>query len=149
MKLYIMRHGEAAQTSHSSEQLLTRNGHAGIENLAERLKNKNCHLAQVFHSGKARAQQTAEIVCNALCPDATPRTLDNIKPGDDPAAILPIINGWNEDSLITSHLPFIPNLITLLTATNAHLNSINYEPGTFICLEKNNNVWEIKWVDVP
>jgi phosphohistidine phosphatase len=149
MKLYLMRHGEAAQTSQSSEQVLTPGGRACIENLAKQLQGKNLYLAQVFHSGKLRAQQTAEIICHELCPDVTPRILDKIKPDDNPVAILPVINSWNEDSLITSHLPFIPNLVTLLTTTNSHLNSINYEPGTFICLKKNNNVWEIKWVEAP
>lgn len=144
-----MRHGEAAQTSQNSEQVLTLNGRTGIENLAKRLNGKNLQLAQVFHSGKARAQQTADIICSALCPGVTPRILDNIKPDDNPAAILPEIYGWNENSLITSHLPFIPHLVTLLTATNVHLNSINYDPGTFICLEKINNVWAINWVEVP
>lgn len=149
MKIYIMRHGEAATTNQSQEQVLTAKGQAGIEYLATRLKNDDLHLAQVFHSGKKRAEQTAGIILKAVCPEISASVIDNIKPGDNPEAILPVINDWDEDTLIVSHLPFIPNLITLLSGTDSHLSSINYVPGTLICLKKNTSIWNIQWVLAP
>ena len=150
MKLYLMRHGEASATKDDTEQVLTPHGKAAIEQLAERLQHEKLQLSQVYHSGKKRAQQTAEIMIRFIAPGLTANVLDNIKPSDDPAFVLPVINSWSENCLITSHLPFIPNLVTLLTRSDSHLGSINYVPGTLICLEKNNdNHWEIIWATAP
>ena len=146
MKLYLMRHGQAASIEVDPEQGLSSIGKTGIEQLAHKLAQQGVTFKQVFHSEKARAQQTAEIMANILAPDATPTIKTNLKPNDNPVLLLPEINALQETTLITSHLPFIPHLRMLLTGNN---QPGNFVPGTIACLAKNGSQWQLEWITHP
>jgi phosphohistidine phosphatase len=146
MKLYLMRHGQAASIEADPQQGLSNEGKAGIEQLAHRLSRQGVTFKQVFHSEKARAQQTAEIMTNILSPDVAPTSRTNLKPNDDPEKLLPDIDTWQEDTLIASHLPFIPHLLMLLTNDN---QASSFTPGTIACLTKNGSKWQLEWISRP
>lgn len=150
MKLYLMRHGEALSADLDPEQGLSDNGKEKIEALAKYLHQQNLTFQCVFHSVKKRAMQTAEIMARVLSPDVKPQVMNNIKPNDDPRLVAPELNTWNEDTLVTTHLPFLPNIVTLLTGQDVFLSAITFETGTIICLEKgNNDTWNLKWSSAP
>ena len=150
MKLYLMRHGEALSADLDPEQGLSDNGKEKIEALAKHLHQQNLTFQCVFHSVKKRAMQTAEIMARVLSPDVKPQVMNNIKPNDDPRLVAPELNTWNEDTLVTTHLPFLPNIVTLLTGQDVFLSAITFETGTIICLEKgNNDTWNLKWSSAP
>lgn len=150
MKLYLMRHGEALSSQVDPECGLTDNGKLKIEKLAHQLKDKGLIFHKIYHSKKKRAQQTAEIMAGILSPQVKPELHQNITPNDDPHLILTDINSWKEDTLITSHLPFVPNLISLLTGQDAFLTPITFETGTIVCLQKNEkSAWNIEWFTCP
>ena len=146
MRLYLMRHGQAANPKEDPERGLTATGRAEIENLAQRLADKGVSFKQVLHSKKARAQQTAEIMATKLAPGVTPQMRRGLKPDDDPAEFIPEIDCLDEDTLIASHLPFVPNLLQALTGQT---QSSGFVPGTVICLLKDNGSWKIEWIEVP
>lgn len=150
MKLYLMRHGEALTPEKDPQRGLTDAGKIKIESLANHLKKQVLEFKYVYHSNKKRAQQTAEIMTQILSPEVQPELHDNITPNDDPNLLLTEINHWDKDTLITSHLPYVPNLITLLTGNDAYLSAISFETGTVVCLEKNKDAqWNIKWSTSP
>ena len=153
MKLYLMRHGEALSPQIDPERGLSDNGKLNIQMVATHLQNLGVSFNQVFHSKKKRARETAEIMARTLSPHVKLKTHDYIKPEDDPNLILKEINSWNEDTLIASHLPFVPSLMTLLTGKDAYLTAITFETGTLICLEKNTSTsgisWNISWATAP
>ena len=146
MKLYLMRHGQAAGIEVDPEQGLSAEGKAAIEQLAHRLAGQNITFKQVFHSEKARARQTAEIMAGVLAPDVIPTCKAGLKPNDDPEKLLADINGWQEDTLIASHLPFIPHLLMLLTGNS---QATNFTPGTIACLAKTGSKWQLEWITSP
>ena len=147
MKLYLMRHGQAASPQVDPQQGLTPEGRMAIEQLAQALAKQGMQFTQVFHSEKARARQTAEIMTRIIAPIVSPQQRVGLKPNDDPRLLIPDINNWQEDTLITSHLPFIPGLLAQLShATNA----IAFEPGTVVCLLKGDDTsWNIEWFSSP
>ncbi|MDH5407832.1 MAG: phosphohistidine phosphatase SixA [Gammaproteobacteria bacterium] len=144
MKLYLMRHGEAAGTDADPE--LSANGRAGIETLAKRLEKKNIRFEQILHSEKTRARQTAEIMAAVLSPELTPQQRSGLKPNDDPRKLQAEIDDWQQDTLICSHLPFVPSLLELLTSEP---QGMGFVPGTIICLQKNDHAWQIDWIESP
>ena len=146
MKLYLMRHGQAASFEVDPEQGLSNEGKAAIEQLAHKLAKQNITFKQVFHSEKARARQTAEIMASILAPDVFPSSRENLKPNDDPELLLADINTWQENTLIASHLPFIPHLLMLLTGNN---QPGNFVPGTIACLVKSGSKWQLEWITHP
>jgi len=150
MKLYLMRHGEALSSNKDPQRGLTDDGKLKIEQLAKHLQQQKLTYSHAYHSDRKRAQQTAEIMTQIISPDIKPAFLENITPNDDPGLLITEINGWNEDTLVTSHLPFVPDLITLLTKQDVYTSGINFETGTVVCLEKNDNSsWNIKWASSP
>lgn len=154
MKLYLMRHGEAAFKEDDPAQGLTHEGKRAIEQLAKKLAHNSSRspteqkigFEQVFHSEKTRAQQTAVIVSSIIAPGVTPLYRENLKPNDDPKDLLPDIETWTQDTLITSHLPFIPSLLSLLTTDQ---QPVRFDPGTIVCLSKSNSEWRLEWVSKP
>ena len=146
MKLYLMRHGEAASENIDPQQGLTTGGRAAIERLAQRLATRGIQFAQIFHSEKERARQSAEIMARILVPGIPLQQHPGLKPNDDARQLLPELEGWQQDTLITSHLPFIPNLLALLIG---ELQSLAPAPGTVVCLENETRGWQINWVESP
>lgn len=144
-----MRHGEALSPQIDPERGLTDKGKLKIQLVADHLKQKEVVFKRIFHSEKKRARETAEIMASTLSPDITIDLHKSITPNDDPNLIINEINYWTEDTLITSHLPFIPSLITMLTGKDAYLTAITFETGTVVCLDKNNGVWNISWATGP
>jgi len=149
MKLYLMRHGEALSPQIDPERGLTDDGKLKVQLIAAHLKNLDVSFNNVFHSKKKRARETAEIMMNTLSPNAKLSLHQHISPEDDPSFIFSEIMAWDEDTLITSHLPFVPNLITLLTGKDAYLTKITFETSTVVCLEKNQDAWNITWSIAP
>ena len=150
MKLYLMRHGEALSPDKDPERGLTDNGKLKIERVATHLRKDAVSFSQVFHSTKKRARETAEIMTRIISPGVIPAVHKHITPNDDPYSIITEINDWDKDTLITSHLPFIPNLMTSLTGQDAYLSAISFETGTVVCLERNDKAaWVIKWATSP
>jgi len=145
-----MRHGEALSPQLDPERGLTGNGKKKIELVASHLKKEAVDFKQIIHSKKKRAYETAEIMARIISPAVKPKLHQHITPNDDPEFILTELNSWVEDTLITSHLPFVPNLITLLSGQDAYLSNISYETGTVVCLEKaDNEAWAVKWATSP
>lgn len=146
MKLYLMRHGQAADIETDPEQGLSAEGRVAIEQLAHTLAEQDITFNHVFHSEKARARQTAKIMTNILSPEVTPICRAGLKPNDDPNKLLTDINSWQEDTLIASHLPFIPHLLMLLTGSN---QASSFTPGTIACLAKTGSKWQLEWITRP
>lgn len=149
MKLYLMRHGDALSSEDDPERGLTNDGKLKIELLAKHLNKQNLNFDCVCHSFKKRAKETAEIMSKNISPDIVPALIQNITPNDDPKLLAAEIKNWNEDTLVTSHLPFVPNLITLLTGQDVYTSGISFETGTIVCLEKNDTDWSIRWATSP
>jgi len=146
MKLYLMRHGQAASKQEDPQEGLTVTGRTDIQALALQLANKNIQFGQIFHSTKTRARQTAEIIAQVLAPTIAIQEKTGLKPNDDPRLLIPEISSWQDDTLLTSHLPFVPTLLALLVGETS---GISFVPGTIVCLSKNAHTWKLEWSRSP
>ena len=145
-----MRHGEALSPQKDPERGLTDKGKLNVELVAQHLQSQGVLFSQILHSKKKRARETAEIMGKIIAPHVLLTQHDKITPNDDPHNIFSEINTWEEDTLITSHLPFIPDLMTLLTEKDAYMTAITFETATVICLEKENSYkWKFLWSTAP
>jgi phosphohistidine phosphatase len=146
MKLYLMRHGKAAAVQEDPEEGLTEQGRQEIEQLAKRLADQGVTFDRVLHSEKTRAKQTAHIMAERLAPAVTPQMKTGLKPNDDPRELIPELETWQQDTLVTSHLPFVPMLLTRLTGENHGMNIV---PGSVFCLDNTHGDWRVEWVMSP
>jgi phosphohistidine phosphatase SixA len=139
MKLYILRHGEAAEHGDprykETDRPLVEKGVQRTQQLARFLREKDITFDRIFSSPLTRAWQTAEIVgekmrkaverTDALAPDGNMRSLvesiDAIRPVPD--AIL-----------LVGHEPYLSGLISLLCIGGPDL-PIRLKKGSLVRLE--------------
>ncbi|MBB2496255.1 phosphohistidine phosphatase SixA [Aquipseudomonas ullengensis] len=114
MKLWLLRHGEAAAQARSdAERALTAHGRAEVRQSAERLRG--AALQQILVSPYLRAQQTAELVREVLGLDLPLTTLEWLTPDDSPREVANQLDHFVVDELlIVSHNPLLGALAGLL-----------------------------------
>lgn len=127
MKLYILRHGEAAATAPGgrggdSQRPLTPKGEAQVIDVARNSGGRLGSLDQVVSSPYLRARQTAAIMMRSLKDRAEwqhERELlisPTITPDGDLREIGAFIEALDsEELMLVSHQPLVSHLITFLT----------------------------------
>ncbi len=150
MKIYLVQHGEAVAKEVDPERPLTEQGMVDVQCVAKALKHAGVEVKRVIHSGKLRAQQTAEILAIEVAPMLQLETSDLISPNDNPGAFDLQTDSGSRDIMVIGHLPFMAKLVShLVTGDDSHM-LVAYQPGSVVCLElieKDN--WQINWMVRP
>ena len=149
MRLYLVQHGEAAAKDVDPERPLTSQGAKDVATLADFLHRAGVRVDRVIHSGKLRAQQTAELLAKAIGRGVPVEISDRINPNDDPAAIDWQHEGAGQDLLVVGHLPYIARLAALLVTKEPDAAVIACRPGSMVCLEHDGTGWSINWMLRP
>ena len=150
MNLYLVQHGEACSKEVNPERPLTDQGQADIKRLATFLEQAGIRVERVIHSGKRRAEQTAECLAKAIAPGLELEISGLINPNDNPKAFDWQSESWNRDTLIVGHLPFMAKLVAHLVINDENKPIIAYQPGSVVCLERDNEAhWYINWMIRP
>lgn len=149
MKLYIVQHGEAAPKERHPDRPLTEKGMADIEVLAGFLKRIRVPVQRIYHSGKTRAVQTAEILAQVLKLQCDMEESALLNPGDPPGPLIEQVLERCEDAIIAGHLPFVARFVSaLVTGDQAHAVT-DFQPGCAVCLERDGDGWQVVWMVRP
>ena len=119
MKLFLVHHGEAVGPEVDARRPLSAPGREAVERLAGKAAAAGASPSVVWHSGKLRAKQTAEIfwrACNALAEFSATRDL---QPDDPPSWMRDRLRHEPRDLLLAGHFPHLPGLLRLLDADAA------------------------------
>lgn len=117
MRLYLVHHGAAVGPDVDPRRPLSPAGLAATERLAVAAAAHGVRPAVVWHSGKLRSKQTAEVFwreCNALAAFSATRDL---QPADPPGRMRDRLRHEPRDILIVGHFPHLPGLLALLLGT--------------------------------
>lgn len=114
MKVWVLRHGEAQANARSdAERELTEHGRSQVIGSAAHLLGKPLH--RIIASPYVRAQQTAELVRQALGFSDPISTVPWLTPESDPKKVLQQLGLYaDEQILLVSHQPLVGVLIGLL-----------------------------------
>jgi phosphohistidine phosphatase len=111
--LWLLRHGEAEPRARSdAERALTERGRKEVRKSAEHLRGRE--LAHILVSPYLRAQQTAELVREALGLALPLTTVDWATPDDSPRMAVNRFEQYPGECLLVSHNPLLGNLSGLL-----------------------------------
>jgi len=150
MKLYLARHGEAVPKHVDPDAPLSDVGRKGVELTATFLANSLASFDKIYHSGKTRARQTAQIYSEAFGGKTPIEKMDGLNPMDPPEYILPTVNQWQSNTLIVGHLPFMGILTDLILAGSNSSGIAEFETGTVVCLQRRGSgMWSMKWMITP
>lgn len=132
MGLYLVQHGDAVEEAVDPTRPLSPQGRADVEALARACRGRIA-ARQIIHSGKLRAEQTAEILGQVL--GMPVKAAAGLNPGDPPRPVAEKITG-SDDLLIVSHLPFLERLTGLLVAGDEARQIVAFQRGGMVCLER-------------
>jgi phosphohistidine phosphatase len=149
MRLYLVQHAEAVPADLDPEQPLTPAGREMARRVSRWLAaTGRARPAEILHSRRARARQTAEIFARAL---ATPplREADGLLPGDDIGPAAEAAKSATGDLMLVGHLPHLNRLASFLVSGEAGADVVRFRHSGVICLERQGNAWAIFWAVVP
>ncbi len=150
MKLYLVQHGEALPQEVDSDRPLSDQGRQDAERLARFLADRGVRVSQVWHSGKTRAQQTAELLAAAVASQTKAEARGDLAPNDSTEVFAETLVAWREDAMVVGHLPFMARLVTRLVAKSDDGTTVAYLPGSLVCLERDEEgAWAIAWMLRP
>jgi phosphohistidine phosphatase len=145
-RLYFAQHGLAVDKLENPERPLSETGIKQTEAIAKHLSIAGIVVNHIFHSGKLRASQTAEIFAEAIKHSST-SAIDGLSPNDDVTLLAQNLN--INHALYVGHLPHLEKLLAYLVTGNENGNIIKFQNSAVACLEKNDKHYQLKWYLTP
>jgi phosphohistidine phosphatase len=149
MKVYLVQHGEAEPKSVDPARPLTQQGRHEVEQVAAFAARLGLGVAQIRHSGKTRAEQTAAILGETLSPPGGVAAVPGLAPMDD---VGPVSAGLAREPgpvMLVGHLPFLARLAgTLLTGDPDH-TVVQFRNSAVVCLAREEDDWRVAWILTP
>jgi len=149
MKLFLVQHGLSNEEDIDPEKNLSEQGRKDVEKIAAYLKNAAVFTEEIFHSGKARSTQTAEILAQAVQLNKKIRLKEGIDPDDPVAGLKDEIEARSSDLMLVGHMPFLGKLASLLLTGLEQSDIVAFQQGCVVCLEKFGEKWKLKWLLAP
>ncbi|MBV8387892.1 MAG: phosphohistidine phosphatase SixA, partial [Acidimicrobiia bacterium] len=142
MRVYLVRHGEAKSAEVDPERGLTDGGVDRVRRVAKRgAAELGVKPAQIFHSDKARARQTAEIWAEVL--SVPHEEAEGLSPNDDPTRWATRLETEGDDVMLVGHLPHIEHLLGLLVMGNPDQTLVGFPPGALVVVERDDSGWSV------
>jgi len=150
MFLYLVQHGEARREEEDPARGLTKKGMDDVWKAASLARKMGIHVASIFHSGKTRALQTAQILADFLQTSHEASEADNLAPMDDPALWAGRLRAMTDDIMLVGHLPHLAKLAGLLLCGNKEQMVVDFTMGGIVCLNRfDDGRWAVEWIALP
>jgi phosphohistidine phosphatase len=149
MEIYLVRHGEAESELFDPTQPLRERGRADVTRMARHAARIKVTVAEIRHSTKLRARQTAEILAAHLGPRHGLRETDDLEPTYDPGRARDAIEAAAEPLMLVGHLPHLARLASLLLAGIPNTDIVRFRPGAIARLERAERGWVLDWLLTP
>ena len=144
MRLYVVQHGDAIPKNIDPDRPLSDQGRADIQRLLEFLADRNIRIGQIFHSGKSRARETAEILRPLLETSGEIHERQGLAPNDAPDDFLGQFDQIETNTLVASHLPFVARVISQALTGEPDRELIQFVPGSIAGIERcDENAWRL------
>jgi phosphohistidine phosphatase len=148
MKLYLIQHGEAKSEAEDPDRSLTTRGEEEVRGIARGSKRLDLRPSKVYHSGKRRAHQTAEIIANAL--RLPIESAQGLNPLDNVRSWAERISKESQDLMIVGHLPFLERLASFLLCGDENARLVLFRYGAIVCFDqKEDKGWAVRWILTP
>jgi phosphohistidine phosphatase len=152
MELYLMQHGLAEAAEVDPRRPLTAVGAAEVDSVGRLAGVAGVGLDEIWHSGKLRAQQTAQRLAVAIGGDPLVATRGGLEPDSDPAPIAGWVRGIARPRrvAIVGHLPFLSKLSAVLTGGDPFRGPIGFRNAGLVRMVRGDaGRFEIDWVITP
>jgi len=150
MQVYLARHGHAKPAEVDPQRGLNAKGLRDVQKMASFLKLQRIAVDTVWHSGKARAAQTAAILAAAVTSRDGVVACAGLSPNDPVGPIVKTLGETTGDVMIVGHLPSLAKLASALVAGDDRTAAIDFPAGGVMCIEQDGRgSWALRWMLVP
>lgn len=150
MFIYLVQHAEAKKEEVDPSRSLSEKGLQDIKKVASYVSQLNIKVYKIFHSGKLRAKQTAEVLSENLKPTKGITEVGGLAPLDDADIWEERLKGMTDDIVLVGHLPHLDKLASLLLCGNADKNIVSFKMAGIVCLKRNDiGEWSLQWMLTP
>jgi phosphohistidine phosphatase len=150
MALYLVQHGQCHSKEQDPHKGLSEQGREQTALIAGVAADYNVSVSKVAHSGKLRAQQTAEIFAETLKPQNGIQVISGIAPMDDVASFAGSL-ALDEDLMLVGHLPFMEKMIAFLVTGQEQPYIFQMQNSGIVCIDTDPRSGKsiIKWTLMP
>ena len=149
VKAYFVQHAAALSEEQDPKRPLSDEGRNQIKATAKFAKKAGVALGRIWHSGKNRAAQTAEILADQLKPTLGVRSSEELGPVDNPRDWASRLVEMDQDVMLVGHLPYMERITSLLLIGDQDRNIIDFHNAGIVCLEFKDRSWTVQWVVTP
>lgn len=150
MRLYLVRHGEAKREEIDPARGLTDKGIEEVRKTGGFVKKLNISVGQMFHSGKTRAEQTANELAGFVRSKKGVVKTDGLGPLDDPGIWVEHLQNMSEDTMLVGHLPHVGKLAAALVCEGGERHVIDFKMAGIVCLQRfDDGHWAVAWMVIP
>ncbi|MBD0293030.1 MAG: phosphohistidine phosphatase SixA [Jiangellaceae bacterium] len=152
MDVFLMQHGEAMAEADDPGRPLTDAGRTTVMRVASRARAAGVRIDRCLHSGKLRAEQSAEILADAVA-GGNAESRDGLAPNDPvgPVAEWLRAQSENESVALVGHLPFLDRLASALIVDDQDAQVIRFQMGGLVKLapKPERAGFSVAWVLAP
>ena len=148
MRLYLVQHAEALPEDVNPDRPLSEVGRQHVNDVATMAARLDVSVKEIRHSGKTRAQQTAEFFASQLSVDTVVQA-DNLGPVDDVVPVAQEVDQLDAPIMLVGHLPFMERIAGYLLTGDADEPVIDFTNAGIVCLAKKDDRWQATWIVVP
>lgn len=145
MILYLVRHGEAKSLAEGVEPSLTERGTEAVVWISDWALKNEVRPVQIRHSGKLRAEQTAQILAERLRPSGGVVTVSGLSPNDDVKPLVKIVTQEEQALMLVGHLPFMGRLVSQLLVDDPEKELVRFQTASMACLLRDEDLWTLRW----
>ena len=144
MRLYLVQHGDALPKDVDPDRPLSDRGRDDIQRLTEWLSGHSVRIAQILHSGKTRAEETAEILRPLLETGGKFGEGRGLAPNDSPEAFLRQMRHSEKDILVAGHMPFVARTVSQALTGAPDRQLVQFLPGSIAGIERSDDAsWRL------
>jgi phosphohistidine phosphatase len=104
----------------------------------------------VWHSGKPRARQTAEVLARAFVKGPPVERREGLAPKDSVRPVRDAVERFGADLMIVGHLPMLEKLAAALVTGEKSGGVATFRYGGVVCLDNTGGGdWRVAWMIVP
>ena len=149
MKAYFVQHAAALSEEEDPKRPLSEDGRSQVQATAKFAKEAGVQLGRIWHSGKTRAQQTAEVLAEHLKPSLGVRSSEELGPVDNPREWAGRLVEMDHDVMLVGHLPYMERITSILLVGDPERTVIDCHNAGIICLEYDQDEWTVQWIVIP
>lgn len=150
MELYLVQHGEAKSEAEDPTRPLTDRGREEVGRVAAFVVKIGLKPAEIRHSGKRRAEETARLFAQALGLSEKVKAVSGLAPNDDVQPLAGALLAEKDNLMLVGHLPHLSRLASLLLVGDSGKTIVRFRMGGIVCLAREDaSRWTLAWMITP